>query len=86
MIHKKLCCIFGVGLEPVLGTSKPKTVTPGIHVEHESLSADAIDMVGQHDLQVANSRFLKIVTTRVTVQSAASLLCHTDDVACFVEQ
>ena len=85
MIHKKLCCIPGVSLEPVSGISKPKTVAPGVHVEHKLVSPNTVDMIGQYDLQVTNSRLLKIVATCVTIKTISPVLCHTNDVAGFMK-
>jgi hypothetical protein len=86
MILKKLCRIFGVSLEPVSGISQPKTVTPRIHVEHQPISANPFDTVRQHDLQVANGRFLKIVAACITYKTATSFPGHTDNVARLMEQ
>ena len=57
MIQKKFLRIVSILFKPGTGTAEAKTVTPGIHIGHDALPPYAGNVVGKHDLQVANSRF-----------------------------
>ena len=43
-------------------------------------------MIGQDNLQVANSRFFQVIATSVAVKAGASIVRHANDVAGFVQQ
>lgn len=85
MIHKKLCCIICIVLEPVARLAETKTIAPGIHIQHQPVSSDTVNVVGQDDLQKTNGCFFKIITTGVAIKARTSILRHTDDMAGFVQ-
>ncbi len=86
MIHKELVSILGITLEPVATGTETKAVSPGIHVEHEPVTTDTVDLVGQNDLQVAHRGFFEIVSTRIAIQPDAPVFRHADQMTGFVEQ
>ena len=86
MIEQPFDGIVGVIFEPTPGGTKPKTVSPGIHVLHESNLADASDLVREKNLQIANGRLLEIVPTGVTIEIRAALLAHANRVARLMQQ
>ena len=77
--------IFCVLVKPGSGTPKAKTVAPGVHVGHQSISSDAADLIGQQNLQKTDGGLLEIVAARVPLETAATLLIHADDMTGLVE-
>lgn len=86
MINKKFMGVLGIVLKPLEGVSQAKTVTPRIHVSHDASASCTFDVVGEQNLQVAHSRFLKIVTARIAVEAVSTRTIHTDDVTGFVQE
>jgi hypothetical protein len=85
MIHKKLCSILCIVLKPVARFAEAKTITPGIHIEHQPVAANTVNVIGQDDLQVTNGGFLKIIATGISVETRTSVLGHANDMAGFVQ-
>ena len=86
MYHKKIAGILSVLLKPVLRTTETKTVSPGIHIRHQPVSPDALDVVSQQDLQVADRRFFQVIATRIAVETVASLSIHADNMTGLVQK
>ena len=76
-------CILG---KPAGRTTESEAVSPGIHVLHQLPGTDTRQLIGQHDLQIANRRLFEIVATRIPVYDAATSIIHADQVGCFVQQ
>ena len=85
MIHKKLCRILGIALEPVARISEAKTVAPGIHIQHKPVSPDPVNVIGQDKLQITNSGFLQIIATGIAIKAHTSILGHANNVTGFVK-
>jgi hypothetical protein len=85
MLYQPLKGIAGILGKPAPCTTKPKTISPGIHVTGQSLTANAGQVVGQYDLQIANGSFLKIITAGIPVQICATIITHANDVTNFMQ-
>jgi hypothetical protein len=86
MVDQPLTRILGIIREPQLRAPEAKTVSPGIHVRHESIAAHPVDLIGGHDLQIAHSRFFEVISTRVAVKLIAALIRHANSVASLMQQ
>ena len=78
--------IGSVVVKPRRRAAKAKAVTPVIHILHQSSAADARQLVGQQDLQIADGRLFEVVTTGVPMQRVAPRRVHADDMTGLVEQ
>ena len=86
MIEQPFDSIVSITFVPVSGGTKPKTVAPGIHILHESLLADAGNLVRKKNLQIADGRLFEIVPTGVTIEIEAALRAHANRVAGLMQQ
>lgn len=86
MIHKKFTRILGVLFEPVPRVAEPETVAPGIHIQHQAIPPDPIDMVRQQDLQITYGRFLQVIATGVAIETISSLPIHANDVTGLMQE
>jgi len=86
VINQPLTRILSIALKPRAGIAQSKAVAPGVHVDHQAITSDAVKFVGQYHLQVANSRFLKVIAARVGFELLSPVARHTDDVTGFVQQ
>jgi len=86
VINQPLTCILGIALEPRTGIAQPKAVAPGVHVGHQAITSDAVELTSEYDLQVADRRFLEVIAARVGFELLSPVAGHADDVTGFVQQ
>ncbi len=86
MIDKKFSRIVGIGLKPVTRIAEPKTVTPGIHIRHQAITTDILNIVRKDNLQVTNGRLLKVITACITIKIITPLAIHADDMAGLMQE
>ena len=86
MIHKKIARIFCIVLKPVERVAKPEAITPGVHVRHDPISPDTLNVVCQNNLQVTYRGFFQVVAARISIKAIAALAIHADDVTGLVQE
>jgi hypothetical protein len=79
-------CIRGIALEPGPGRAEPEGVTPGVHVGHDLLAADAGQGVAEQDLQITRRIFLGLRIRGIRVNPCASLRLGNDQMTGLVQQ
>jgi hypothetical protein len=70
---------------PRAGRAFAKAVTPAVHVGEAALAAEAAELVGEQQLEVADAALLVVVAARVGGQSRPALGVHADIVAELVQ-
>jgi hypothetical protein len=78
--------VLCIAMEPGPGVAKAKTVTPCIHIAHYPLATHTLELICQHNLQIADRRLFEVVAARVTVEIISSLSGHTDRMTHFMQQ
>jgi hypothetical protein len=86
VIHKKIARVFGIVLKPVARIAEPEAVAPGIHVRHQPISPDTLDVVSKNKLQVTHRGFFQVVAARISIEAIAALAVHAYDVTGLVQE
>ncbi len=86
MIHKKIARVFGIVLKPVARVAEPEAIAPGVHVRHQAISPDALDIVCKNKLQVTHCGFFQVVAARISIEAIAPLAIHAYDVTGLVQE
>ena len=86
MIHKKIARVFGIVLKPVARVAEPEAVAPGVHVRHQPISPDTLDVVSKNNLQVTHRGFFQVVAARISIEAIAALAVHAYDVTGLVQE
>lgn len=71
-------CILGILLEPTLGRTQPKAVTPGIHVGEEALAPETRDGVRQQHLEITDCILFRVVAAGIRMQARSPIRVHAD--------
>jgi len=85
IINQPLTRVFGITLKPGVGTAEAKAVSPRVHVGHQPITTNAVDLIAQDNLQIANGGLFEVITTRISLQLFAPLSGHANDMAGFVK-
>ena len=86
IIDQPLTCVVSISLKPGASIAESKTVAPCVHVGHQQVWTNAIDLVAEDNLQIANGSLLKVITARISLQLFAPFAGHANDMAGFVQQ
>src|SRR6185436_3510182 len=78
--------IGGIFLEPAPCAAEPEGISPGVHVAQHAFTAEHRQLVGQQDLQVADTALFFVVTPRVAIERIAAFRRHAYEVAELVQQ
>ncbi len=77
--------ILSVFREPSFSPTQTEAVSPFIHVADYPVAPYAVQVIRQHDLWLANCRFLKIIASGITIEMLTPIAGHTDNVANLVQ-
>jgi len=86
LVNQPLTRVLGIALEPRTGITQPETVAPAIHVGYQAITADTVEFIREHHLQVADRRFLEVVAAGIGLELLSPVAGHANNVAGFMQQ
>ncbi len=80
MFDQPVASVRRIATKPASRRAEAKTVSPSIHVAHQSLGIKVGELLGQHDLQVADRGLFQVIAAGVAHEASPAIAGHAYDV------